>query len=83
MKWIVDAESIDDLVLGNYAVQDMPLTECKDCKYFLDSSERYGIVDTRLHFYECGIIDTRLHFYETDKRWTGDSFCSWAERREK
>lgn len=70
MKWIVDAESIDDLVLGNYSVQDMPLTECKDCKYYLDSS------------YECGIINTRLHFYTTDKRWTGDSFCSWAERRE-
>ena len=33
MKWIVDAESIDDLVLGNYSVQDMPLTECKDCKH--------------------------------------------------
>ena len=33
MKWIVEAESIDDIVLGNYSINDTPLTECKDCKY--------------------------------------------------
>lgn len=41
MKWIVDAESIDDLVLGNYSV-DMPLTECEDCKHW---ETPYGMCD--------------------------------------
>lgn len=46
------------------------IVRCKDCKYYLYSSEI------------CGIIDTRLHFYETHKRWYDDSFCSWGERKE-
>lgn len=45
------------------------LIRCKDCKHYLDSNEK------------CDLIDTRLNFYATDKRWNGDSFCSWAERR--
>jgi len=47
-----------------------PVIRCKDCKYYLNSNEK------------CGLVDTRLHFYETDKVWTEDSFCSWGERRE-
>lgn len=34
MKWIVEAESIDDIVLGKYVVRMDPLTECKDCQYY-------------------------------------------------
>lgn len=49
----------------------VPVIRCKDCKYFIDSNE------------QCQLIDTRLHFYERYKRWTEDSFCSWAERKEK
>ena len=45
------------------------VVRCKDCKHYLNSAEK------------CGLIDTRLHFYETDKRWTEDCFCSWGERR--
>lgn len=33
MKWIVEAESIDDIVLGLYTISCDPLTECKDCKW--------------------------------------------------
>lgn len=33
MKWIVEAESIDDIVLGRYTISDTPLIECKNCKY--------------------------------------------------
>lgn len=46
------------------------VVRCKDCKYYRNSNEK------------CGLIDTRLHFYETDKTWTEDCFCSWGERRE-
>ena len=33
MKWIIEAESIDDIVLGRYTICLDPLTECKDCKW--------------------------------------------------
>ena len=45
------------------------IIHCKDCKYYLNDTEK------------CGLVDTRLQFYETDKTWTEDCFCSWAERR--
>jgi hypothetical protein len=32
MKWIVEAESIDDIVLGRYAINGT-LTECRDCEH--------------------------------------------------
>lgn len=48
MKWIVEAESIDDVVLGNYAICDTPLTECKDCKHFqIDFLFDLGFCDGR------------------------------------
>ena len=47
-----------------------PVVRCKDCKFHLNSNEK------------CGLVDTRLHFYETDKVWTEDCFCAWGERRE-
>lgn len=47
------------------------LIRCKDCKFYLNSSEK------------CSLIDTRLHFYETDKGWCGDSFCSWGEKKDE
>lgn len=51
-------------------VDAVVVVRCKDCKYYLNSNEK------------CGLVDTRLRFYETDKVWTEDSFCSWGERRE-
>lgn len=51
-------------------VDAVKVVRCKDCRYYLNSNEK------------CGLIDTRLHFYETDKTWTEDCFCSWGERRE-
>ena len=44
------------------------VVRCKDCKFYLNSSEK------------CALIDTRLNFYETDKRWTEEDYCSWGER---
>lgn len=51
-------------------VDAVPVVRCKDCKYYLNSNEK------------CAMLDTRLHFYETDKVWSSDCFCSWAERKE-
>lgn len=51
-------------------VDAVEVVRCKDCRYYLNSNEK------------CGLVDTRLRFYETDKVWTEDSFCSWGERRE-
>lgn len=47
------------------------VVRCKDCRFYLQSHEK------------CELIDTRLRFYETDKTWTEDCFCSWAERRDE
>lgn len=33
MRWIVEAKSIDDIILGRYSIDLDPLTECKDCKW--------------------------------------------------
>lgn len=58
--------------ITNYAptVDAVEVVRCKDCKFHLNSNEK------------CGLVDTRLHFYETDKVWTEDCFCAWGERRE-
>lgn len=63
-------DAVDAII--NYAptVDAVPVVRCKDCKFHLNSNEK------------CGLVDTRLHFYETDKVWTEDCFCAWGERRE-
>ena len=66
MFWTVGIEkAIDEIP----TVDAVAVVRCKDCRHYLNSAEK------------CGLIDTRLHFYETDKRWTEDCFCSWGERR--
>lgn len=82
MDWIIEAEEADPDWCVNPVknifdhIEELPpadvveVVRCKDCKYYLHSSE------------VCGIVDTRLHFYETDKRWSDDCFCSWGERKE-
>ena len=59
----------DDTLRYMQSAEVVEVVRCKDCKHYLNSAEK------------CGLIDTRLHFYETDKRWTEDCFCSWGERR--
>lgn len=70
-EWIVrfyaDHDSIPEGHHDGEIVRE--LIRCKDCKYYFKSDEK------------CQLIDTRLHFYEANKRWTEDSFCSWAERK--
>lgn len=51
-------------------VDAVEVVRCKDCRYYLNSNEK------------CGLVDTRLRFYETDKVWAEDSFCSYGERKE-
>ena len=46
------------------------LITCEECKHYLKSGE------------ECQMISTRLHFYEANKKWTEDSFCSWAKKND-
>lgn len=53
------------------AADVVEVVRCKDCRYYLNSSDT------------CELIDTRLQFYNTDKIWTEDSFCAWGERREE
>ena len=52
-------------------VDAVSVVRCKNCRFYLQSNEK------------CEIVDTRLRFYETDKKWTGDCFCSWGERRDE
>ena len=40
MKWIVEAESIEDIVLGPYTIRLDPLTEYKDCKWYNEEIEQ-------------------------------------------
>ena len=65
-EYIVNPEEEHNLFYGRKYEE---LIRCKDCKYYFKSDEK------------CQLIDTRLHFYEANKRWTEDSFCSWAERK--
>lgn len=69
MKWIVEAESIDDIVLGRYSILDKPLTECRDC-------EHYYFADNRVPQEQMCVCDL------DGDRWRPDSFCSYGERRE-
>ena len=62
MKWIVEAESIDDIVLGRYAICDTPLTECKDCEYYhpyyCEIWSKFGTIQTRENGY-CYMAERR------------------------
>lgn len=55
MKWIVEAESIDDIVLGRYAICDTPLIECGDCEYYhpyyCEIWSKFGTIQTRENGY--------------------------------
>ena len=64
------ANEFENIILQIPTVDAEPVVRCKDCKFHLNSNEK------------CGLVDTRLHFYETDKVWTEDCFCAWGERRE-
>lgn len=63
MKWIVEAETIDDIVLGRYAIDLDPLTECKDCRHWkndhlCESLSRHGSFETKPNFF-CGYGERR------------------------
>ena len=74
MKWIVEAESIDDVVLGNYAICDTPLIECKDCKHY---KTHISCIGDEYSGGDYWINDGNESPCEpTD-------FCSYAERREE
>ena len=64
-----DAAVVGEAVSTAPTVDAVPVCRCKDCRYYLNSNEK------------CGLIDTRLHFYETHNVWTADCFCSWGERK--
>lgn len=68
--WYQGIEYAINHIIHAPTVDAIEVVRCKDCKFYLNSNEK------------CGLVDTRLRFYETDKVWTEDSFCSWGERRE-
>lgn len=67
-EWIVPDEDIG-VDGAYYGYQE--LLRCKDCKYYLKSAE------------VCQLINTRLHFFAEEKKWSNDSYCSWARRKVK
>lgn len=66
MKWIVEAESIDDIVLGRYVIYLDPMIERKDCKFCTSINPYNGI---RFCDLTCRYL-------------SDDGFCSEAKRRE-
>lgn len=73
-RYIRVRENADILAeaLSEYQSEDVDIVvRCKYCKYYLNSIEK------------CGLIDTRLHFYETGKTWTDDCYCSWGEKENR
>lgn len=41
MKWIVEAETLEDMLNGNYTIGTL-LTQCKDCKWWDTDYGEYG-----------------------------------------
>ena len=71
-RWAVNSrEAVQQMIKGCPTIDAVPVVRCKDCRFYLQSNEK------------CELVDTRLRFYETDKKWTGDCFCSWGERRDE
>ena len=68
MEWIVEAESIGDLLNGRYTVATKPVIRCKDCKH---SEHWYGDKSRCFLWHEEGI-----DVFE-------NGFCNYAERREE
>lgn len=70
-RWAVNSrEAVQQMIKGCPTIDAVPVVRCKDCRFYLQSNEK------------CELVDTRLRFYETDKKWTGDCFCSWGEKDE-
>lgn len=55
------------IVIERYT--ELPV-RCSECKYYLGSSEK------------CELIDTRLNFFATGKVWTEICYCAWGERKD-
>jgi hypothetical protein len=68
MEWIVEAESIGDLLNGRYTVATKPVIRCKDCRY------NTGLSEFIKDYYCC---DYHEHIV------SADDFCSYAERWEE
>ena len=72
MEWIVEAESIGDLLNGRYTVATKPVIRCKECKYWRE----YRYVNGKPKYLPyCDFND--IYFFRED------DFCSKAERREE
>ena len=39
MEWIVEAETLADLVDGHWTASTKPLVRCKDCKYYWENTK--------------------------------------------
>lgn len=71
IQWLeIMFHDVLETILTQPTVDAVEVVRCKDCRFYIQSNEK------------CELVDTRLRFYETDKTWTEDCFCAWAERRE-
>lgn len=71
MKWIVEAETLSDLIdHGRYSIASQPLIRCKDCKHYQFADNRaFGMPVKMCEWFGFEDVDD-------------DDFCSRAERKE-
>lgn len=69
MEWIVEAETLADLVDGHWTASTKPLVRCKDCKW-------YGRADKRRFYRGMDCLQKRIDTIIPDK-----DFCSRGERK--
>ena len=75
MEWIVEAETLSDLIdHGRYSVSSKPLIRCKDCKHF-HYDMPYVIQGIPVFGHE--VCD----FWGDGCKTSENGFCSYAERR--
>lgn len=78
MEWIVEAEDLNDLLNGRFAVETKPLCRCKDCKH-RHEAECPMYHEEDIEWDDDGYIerDTIYHDWTED-----DGFCDRGERRD-
>ena len=74
MEWIVEAETIEDLVDGPMMISKK-IVRCKDCRYWKDQAE--GVVEVPVCEYDC-----RNGKIGIAQIMGAEDYCSHGERRE-
>ena len=81
MEWIIEAESIGDLLNGRYTVATKPVIRCKNCKHRMPYDWMFSEVWQSQNMDDYS--DNEIGCQYCDMSMTADDFCSRAERREE